>query len=219
PDNIASLEVLKDASAAAIYGNRAANGVILISTKRGRPGDGVSVNFKSSVGISSPIKLLEVLDAPTLAELKRERYTNDGLPINPIWEDPAYQSQQTNWQDELLGNGMIQDYNLSVSGGNETSTYFISGSFSDEDGMMESSYFRRYGLVINSDHRIGSRISIRQNLNMARTKSSTLNTLSAQNGVLWSAIRFHPGLPVVLPNGDYSSSQISGEFGDINNPI
>lgn len=218
PDNIASLEVLKDASAAAIYGNRAANGVILISTKRGRPGD-VSVSFKSSVGISSPIKLLEVLDAPTLAELKRERYTNDGLPINPIWEDPAYQSQQTNWQDELLGNGMIQDYNLSVSGGNETSTYFISGSFSDEDGMMESSYFRRYGLVINSDHRIGSRISIRQNLNMARTKSSTLNTLSAQNGVLWSAIRFHPGLPVVLPNGDYSSSQISGEFGDINNPI
>lgn len=219
PDNIASLEVLKDASAAAIYGNRAANGVILISTKRGRPSDRVAVSFKSSVGVSSPIKTLDVLDAPTLAALKRERYANDGLPVNPIWEDPQYQSQQTDWQSELLGSGMIQDYNLSVSGGNETSTYFISGSFADEDGMMESSYFRRYGLVINSDHRVGSRLAIRQNLRLARTKSSALNTLSAQNGVLWSAIRFHPGLPVQWPDGEYSSSQISGEFGDINNPI
>ena len=218
PDNIASLEVLKDASAAAIYGNRAANGVILISTKRGRPGD-VVVNFKSSVGISSPIKTLDVLDAPTLAVLKRERYINDGLPVNPIWENSEYQTQRTNWQDELLGSGMIQDYNLSVSGGNETSTYFISGSFADEDGMMESSYFQRYGLVINSDHRVSGRLNIRQNLRLARTKSSSLNTLSAQNGVLWSAIRFHPGLPVQWPDGEYSSSQISGEFGDINNPI
>lgn len=219
PDNIESIQVLKDASAAAIYGNRAANGVVLIQTKRGRFGQGLEVSFTGSAGVTSPIRTIEVLEAPMLAQLKRERYENDGIPVNPIWMVDSLQTQRTNWQNELLGNGAIQDYNLSVRGGGEHSTFFVAGTYADENGMMESSYFRRYDLTVNSDHRIGSRLQLHQNLRLARTKSSSLNTLSAQNGVLWSAIRFHPGMPVQWSDGTYSSSQIHGEFGDINNPI
>jgi len=218
-DDVESIDVLKDASAAAIYGNRAANGVILVTTKGGSFNQGLAVRFNTSVGFSNPINTVDVLDAPTLAQLKRERYTNDGLPVNPIWENTQYQTQQTNWQKELLGTGTIQDYNLSLQGGSQNSSFYISGNFADEKGMMKSSYFDRYGLKINSNHRIGDRINLRQNLTLSRTSGNTLDTQSAQTGVLWSAIRFHPGLPVQYDDGSYSSSQISGEFGDINNPI
>lgn len=218
-DNVESIDVLKDASSAAIYGNRAANGVIIVTTKRGQLNQELQVRFNSSIGFSNPISTIDVLDAPTLAELKRERYVNDGIPVNPIWEDPAYQTQQTNWQEELLGVGTIQDYNLSLQGGNSTSSYFVSGNYTDEQGMMKSSYFDRYSMKINSNHNVSDRLTIRQTLSLSKTSGNTLNTQSAQTGVLWSAIRFHPGLPVQYEDGSYSSSQISGEFGDINNPI
>lgn len=219
PEIIESVEVLKDASSAAIYGNRAANGVVLITTKRGGFGQDLTVSFSASAGMSSPVKTIDVLEAPELAELKRERYANDGLPVNAIWQVDSLQVQRTNWQDELLDRGSIQDYNLSVQGGSERSTYYVAGSYVTEEGMMKSSFFERYGLKINSDHRIGEVLQVRQNLLLSRTKANDLNTLSAQSGVLWSAIRFHPGLPVQWPGGSYSSSQVSGEFGDINNPI
>ena len=218
-DNVESIDVLKDASSAAIYGNRAANGVILVTTKSGQFDQPLQVTFNSSLGFSKPVNTIDVLDAPTLAELKRERYTNDGIPVNPIWEDSQYQTQRTNWQDELLGTGTIQDYSLSLQGGNSTSSFYVSGNYMDEQGMMESSFFDRYGLKINSSHNISEKLNIKQNLNLSRTSGNTLNTQSAQTGVLWSAIRFHPGLPVKFDDGTYSSSQISGEFGDINNPI
>lgn len=218
-DDIESVDVLKDASSAAIYGNRAANGVILVTTKRGNFNSDLRVSFSSSVGVSRPIGKIDVLDAPSLAVLKRERYDNDGLPQNPIWHVDSLLVQRTDWQDELLGTGFVQDYNLSIQGGSENSSYYVAGSYMDEEGMMESSWFDRYGLKINTNHRIGEIFTIRQNLTLARTSGNTLNTLSAQNGVLWSAIRFYPGFPVKWDDGSYSSSQIHGEFGDINNPI
>ena len=98
PNNIESVEVLKDASASAIYGTRAANGVLIVTTKKGKSGK-MEVNFQMYTGFSNLMKKLDVLDAPTLAEIKRERYTNDGIPVDPIWNDPQYQSQRTNWQD------------------------------------------------------------------------------------------------------------------------
>ena len=218
-DNVQSIDVLKDASSAAIYGNRAANGVILVTTKSGQFNQPLMVNFKSSFGVSNPVNTIDVLEASELAELKRERYINDGIAVNPIWEDPQFQTQRTDWQKELLDTGTIQDYSLSLQGGNSTSSYYISGNYLDEEGMMESSKFDRYSVKINSNHKISDKLSIKQNLSLSRTTGNTLNTLSAQTGVLWSAIRFHPGLPVKLENGSFSSSQISGEFGDINNPI
>ncbi len=219
PNDIASMEILKDASASAIYGTRAANGVVIVTTKRGGFEQPLRFNLNGYTGVANAVKTIDVLDAPTLAELKRERYTNDGIAINPIWEDPQYQTQRTNWQDELLGRGTTNNFDASLSGGSANSSFMLSGGYFNEEGMIKNSYFRRLSLRFNSDHKIGKRLKIGESLQLTTQKGNAINTLSAQTGVLWSAIRFHPGLPVQDANGDYGSSQVSGEFGDINNPI
>jgi TonB-linked SusC/RagA family outer membrane protein len=219
PNDIESIEVLKDASASAIYGTRAANGVVLVTTKRGNFDQPLKFSINGYSGVSNAIKTIDVLDAPTLGQLKRERFTNDGLAVNPIWQNPAYQTQLTNWQNELLGQGTTQNMDLSLTGGNKSSSFMLSGGYFEEKGMIRNSGFRRLSFRINSDHKINDRFKISQNLQLISINETAPNTLSAQTGVLWSAIRFHPGLPVQNPNGSYSSSQVSGEFGDINNPI
>jgi len=219
PNNIESIEILKDASASAIYGTRAANGVVIVTTKRGDLNQPLKVELNGYTGVSNAIKTIDVLDAPTLATLKRERYTNDGLTINPIWENSAYQTQKTNWQEELLGQGTTQNVDLTIRGGNNKSAFMLAGGYFKEEGMISNSDFSRLSFRINSDHNISDKFKIGQNLQLVSINQRSPNTLSAQTGVLWSAIRFHPGLPVMNPDGSYSSSQVSGEFGDINNPI
>ncbi|WP_228694405.1 TonB-dependent receptor [Lunatimonas sp.] len=219
PNDIESIEILKDASASAIYGTRAANGVVIVSTKRGDFEKPLQFSVNGYTGVSNAIKTIDVLDAPTLAQLKRERFTNDGLPVNPIWENPAYQTQLTDWQRELLGQGTINNMDISLTGGNRNSSFMLSGGYFEEKGMIQNSGFRRLNFRMNSDHKINERFKLGQSLQLITINEITPNTLSAQTGVLWSAIRFHPGLPVRNADGSFSSSQISGEFGDINNPI
>lgn len=226
PNDIESMEILKDASASAIYGTQAANGVIIITTKHGKFGQGLKVTVSGYAGTTRRIKTIDMLDAPTLAMLKRERYSNDDDLINPIWENTQYQTQRTDWQKELLGNGSINNIDVSISGGNDKSNYALSAGYYDEKGMIKSYYFKRYSVRLNSDHKLTKRLSIGQNLQITNQlgsttldpNSSTYN-LSAQDGLLWSALRFHPGLPIKNADGSYSSSQVSSEFGDINNPI
>lgn len=219
PNDIESIEILKDASASAIYGTRAANGVILITTKRGKFDNPINVTLNGYVGVTNRIKTLDVLDAPSLAAIKREAYTNDGLPIPAIWEDTKYQTQLTNWQDELLKQGTTQNYDASIRGGGKYSSFAISGGYYSEKGIIGKSEYERFTFRINSDHKIGSRIKIGQNLQFTNTLNISPDTQSSQTGLLWSAIRFHPGLPVKNADGSYSSTQGIGAFGDINNPV
>ncbi len=174
PNDIESIEVLKDASTSAIYGLRAANGVVLITTKRGKFNENIQVSLNAYAGSSSPINTIDVLDAPTLAQLKRERYLNDGLEINPIWEDPQYQTQLTDWQDELLGTGLAQNYDFTLRGGGQRSAFALSGGFFQDEGMMKNSFFERYYFRINSDHKIGSVFKLGQNLQLTRQRGNFL---------------------------------------------
>jgi TonB-linked SusC/RagA family outer membrane protein len=220
PNDIQSIDVLKDASASAIYGTRAANGVVLITTKRGKFDEKLKFSLSAYTGVSDRIKTLAVLDAPTLTALKQESYTNDvpdGSTIPDVWKDPQYQTQKTNWQNEVFKQGTTSNVDLSIRGGGKYSSFAISGGKYDENGIIGKSYYRRYTMRINTDHKIGERLKIGQSLQFTNTRDNSPNTLSAQDGLLWSAIRFHPGLPVFKPNGQYSSS-IAG-FGDINNPL
>lgn len=218
PNDISSIEVLKDASASAIYGTRAANGVVIVTTRKGIKGQ-LNVTIDAYTGISNVAKTLDVLDAPTLAEIKRERFTNDGIAVNPIWEDPQYQTQRTNWQDELFQTGITNNVDLSISGGSEKSSFLFSLGYYEEEGIIDKAETDRFSLRVNSDHRVTKWLKIGQNLSLSTSSNNGFNTLSAQNGLIFSAIRFHPGLPIRDANGDFSSSQISGEFGDINNPL
>ena len=218
PNDIQSIEVLKDASASAIYGTRAANGVVIITTKRGRKGR-LDVTLNTYTGMSNVVNTIDVLDAPTYSEIKRERYANDGIPVNPIWQDSKYQTQRTDWQDELFGTGVTSNFDLAVSGGSEKSTFLFSLGYYDEEGIIEKAKSDRFSLRVNSDHVVNDWLKIGQNLSLSTSENNGFNTTSAQNGLIFSAIRFHPGLPVKDSNGNYSSNQISGEFGDINNPL
>ena len=218
PNNIESVEVLKDASASAIYGTRAANGVVIITTRKGRSGK-MEVSVDMYTGFSNVTKTIDVLDASTLAEIKRERYANDGIPVDAIWNDPQYQTQRTNWQDELFETGTTSNIDLSISGGSEKSTYLVALGYYDEKGIINKANADRFNLRVNSNHKITNWLKVGHNMGLSTRTSTGFNTTSAQNGLIFSAIRFHPGLPVQDSNGNYGSSQVSGQFGDINNPI
>lgn len=219
PNDIESIDVLKDASASAIYGTRAANGVVIITTKRGKFDHPINVTVNGYAGVSNRIKTLSVLDAPTYTAIKQEAYKNDGLEVPDIWKDAAYQTQKTNWQDALFRQGSTVNYDVSLRGGGKYSSFSISGGYYGEDGIIGKSYYRRYNFRVNSDHKVGSRLRIGQNFQFTNTHDNAPNTTSSQTGLLWSAIRFHPGLPVRNADGCYSSTQGLGAFGDINNPI
>ncbi|MCE7067904.1 TonB-dependent receptor [Dyadobacter sp. CY326] len=219
PNDIESIEILKDASASAIYGTRAANGVVLITTKRGKFDAPLSVTVNAYVGVTNRIKSLDVLTAPQLAEMKQNAYRNDSLDIPEIWTDKKYQTQLTNWQEELFKQGVTRNYDASLRGGGKYSTFAISGGYYNEDGIIGKSNYTRYTFRINSDHKVGSRIKIGQNFQFTNTSNTGPDTQSSQTGLLFSAIRFHPGLPVKNADGSYGSTQGLGAFGDINNPI
>lgn len=226
PNDIESMEVLKDASSSAIYGTRAANGVILVTTKKGGLNEKTSISLNAYRGVSNVNSRIDVLEASELAAIKREAFQNSGLAVPDIWNEPAFQTQRTNWQDELFKTGITQNYDLTISGGSEKSNFALTGGYFSDKGTIDNSYFDRYYARINSSFKIKDWLTIGENLQITRQEGNFLNTQSAQTGLIWSAIRFHPGLPVIvtqaLPGheiGQYGSSQVSGQFGDINNPI
>ncbi|MBX3255518.1 MAG: TonB-dependent receptor [Chitinophagaceae bacterium] len=219
PNDIESIEVLKDASASAIYGTRAANGVVIVTTRRGGYEQPSRLTINAYTGTSSVIKTLDMLDAPTLVELKKERYTNDGLPVNEVWNNPDNLVQRTNWQDALFRKGKVNNVDVSVAGGGVNSSYMLSGGYYDEQGVITNSYFRRLSVRLNSDHKIGKRLKIGESIQLTNSRDNALNTLSAQTGVIWSAIRFMPFIPVTYDDGTWGTSKASNEYGDINNPV
>lgn len=226
PNDIASIEVLKDASSSAIYGQRAANGVVIVTTKKGGFNSPTTVSFNAYRGVSTVSNRIDVLTAGELATVKREAYQNSGIDVPAIWSESAFQVQRTNWQDELFQTGTTQNYDFTISGGGESSNFAFTGGYYNEEGTISTSKFDRYYGRINSTFKVTNWLTIGENVQLTRQQGNFVNTNSAQTGIVWSAIRFHPGLPTIvneaLPGhriGQYGSSQVSGEFGDINNPI
>ena len=218
-NDIASIEVLKDASASAIYGSRAANGVVIITTKKGNYGEGLKTSVNLYAGDKSPVRFLPMLTAPELVKLKTEAYTNDGLTVPTVWSDPYYAVQRTNWQKALMGTGNVQNADVALRGGNDHSNYSLSGNYYNENGMIVNSFFTRYSIRINSEHKIGKRLKIGENMVYSYTNGAAPNTNSSQTGLVWSAIRFNPAIPVVNNDGSWGTSQADNQLGDINNPV
>lgn len=219
PNDIESIEVLKDASASAIYGTRAANGVVIVTTKQGKINEKPIFSVNAYTGFSSAIRTIDLLDASTLAQLKRERYINDGNPIDSFWEDPDREIQRTDWQDELLDTGIVQNVDISIRGGGQKSTYAFSLGYYDEQGLIKNSFFNRASARLNSTYKVTDWFTLGENLQVTSSRDNALNTNSAQSGILWSALRFNPSIPVFNPDGSFGSAQENGELGDINNPI
>ncbi|HEY9195659.1 MAG TPA: TonB-dependent receptor plug domain-containing protein, partial [Mucilaginibacter sp.] len=143
PNDIASVDILKDASAAAIYGTRAANGVVLVTTKKGTYNQKLATTVNFYNGFSNTTKYLKLLTAPDLYTLKRERYTNDGVAIDAPWNDSYYATQRTDWQRAIMKTGHVINGDISLQGGNDVSKYYWSTSVYNEDGIIDKTNFKR----------------------------------------------------------------------------
>lgn len=185
PQDIVSLEVLKDASATAIYGSRGANGVVLVTTNRGKSGKTI-VSFDMFTGVNESLGRIEVFDGQEFAEYKREsrRATGnypagqateaaDAALFEPVELEGIALGRSTDYVGALLQTGIIQSYQVGVQGGNEKTNFFISGNYFNETGVVKNQDFSRYTFRVNLDHKITERITI---------GTSTLLVNSLRNG-------------------------------------
>jgi TonB-dependent starch-binding outer membrane protein SusC len=186
--DIASMSVLKDASSSSIYGARAANGVVLITTKRGEANTPV-LNFNTYYGVSGLRKTVDVLNTRDYRALQEE--------INPGSYDPNW-TDYTNWSDKVFGTGQTQSYQLSASGGSDKMKYFVSGGYLSEQGIVKPAKFDRYSVRVNLDNEVKPWLKIGTNLSILRlnSKDTPDNASSGRGGVIMSALNTPPFLHV-----------------------
>lgn len=205
--DIESMEVLKDAASQAIYGARAAAGVILITTKKGRSGK-ISVNYNGYTGFSSAARKLDLLDATQYATIMNERYANGYTPSPTNPYKLPYPNQinsygrGTNWQDEIFNDSAQKvGHEISLSGGNDVSTFYVSFGYLDQEGIVTTdiSNYTRKNIRLNSTHKIVKGLTFGQTLGYSREKTVGLgNTNSEFGGPLSSAINLDPITPAVV---------------------
>ena len=213
-NDVESIEILKDASAAAIYGARAAHGVILVTTKRGSDGK-INVNFNTSVGQRSPVRLPDMLDTEGFVRASSIARFNAGTTPEPAWFEGG--RVNTDWTEQVFsGSGLEQTYNLSVSGGNENANYFISGGYDKEEGIMIDNSFERYSVRANSDFKIGDHIKIGESILVSRTRE---NPTANDGGDLLTIFRAIPIMPVYDPSNPFGGWGTAPSYFQGPNPV
>jgi TonB-linked SusC/RagA family outer membrane protein len=215
--DIASIEVLKDAASAAIYGTRAAAGVILVTTKKGQAGKMV-VNYNSFYGTSAPAKVLDLLNATEYAALINERQTNGGLAVR--FPDISQYGTGTDWQKEIFNtSAMRYSHELSLSGGNDRSTFYTSVGISNQEGIVlpEISNYNKISIRLNSDHKISKVFTFGQTFGYTHQKTVGIgNTNSEFGGPLSSAINLDPITPVIETDPLLAAAYPPSAFRDAN---
>jgi TonB-linked SusC/RagA family outer membrane protein len=206
-NDIESIQILKDASAAAIYGSRAANGVVIITTKQGKEGP-ATVSFAAKYGLQQLPKRWDVMNSTEFAATQRTQYENSGTALPPSIGSNFDPSVNTDWQEEAMRTGSMQDYNLSLSGGSKTGTYLVSGSYFANDGVLIGNSFNRGSLRINTRIQKG-RVTFGENLVLT---SSTMK----QPGVPNEGNPFYD-LPQMLPIIPVKSERYI-DIDPVNNP-
>jgi TonB-linked SusC/RagA family outer membrane protein len=199
PNDIESVEILKDADATAIYGSRGANGVILITTKKGRTGNKTAVNFDSSYGISRVASKLELMNSEQYLEMRRQAYANDGITsypanaydINEIWDQNRY----TDWQDELIGGTAVNsNMKLSISGGSENTSFLISGSLNEQSTVFSKDFrYTTKNLAGNLRHRSQDNKFMLNVSGLFSNQSNNLIRVDVTN----QALRLSPNAPAL----------------------
>ncbi|MEQ9443453.1 MAG: TonB-dependent receptor [Cyclobacteriaceae bacterium] len=188
-EDIESIEVLKDASATAIYGSRGANGVIMVTTKRGKEGE-ARIDFNASYSLQDQIKKLDVLN--------REEFIDYHQELSPGF---VYANGDTDWQEAITRTGKIQNYQLSVSGGSDKTRYYLSGVYYDQEGIVLSSEFNRVSLQSNIDVEPVERVKFGANLFLNREKRTGISTSAISTSYFYI-----PALTIYNEDGTYASA-------------
>jgi len=211
PSDIESIEILKDASATAIYGSRGANGVVIITTKKGKEGKG-KVSLNLSYGTSQVINPIELLNAEQFMDYQNKAYANAGIPVESFpWapdsiQNPAQPSisqvlalgsaAEVDWQDAIFQTAALKDYQLGFSGGNEKGSYSVLLNYLDQEGVIIGSQFKRGGLRTNLSYEVNKRVRVSGNLAVTRSQNSLVrtstNTTQTSGGIIRSVLNYTP---------------------------
>ena len=207
------LDVLKDASATAIYGSRGANGVVMITTKRGTEGKG-KLSVSANCSFQNATNVPSLLNASQYAELSNDMMTNSGRNPNPEWADPSELGAGTDWMDELLRTGVMQNYTVSYSGGGEKSHYYVSGGFLDQSGVVKSVNYRRFTFQSNSDAQVLKWLKFSNNITFSA------DTKKSGDYNIGDALKALPIYAVKNEDGSWSGPEGNAEwYGSTRNPI
>jgi len=211
--DVERLDVLKDASATAIYGSRGANGVVMITTKKGKDGKG-KLSLAANFAIQNATKTPKLLNASEYAALNNDMMANAGYTMNPEWASPSSLGKGTDWVDELLRTGYMQNYTLSYSGGNDKAHYYVSGGLLDQSGIVKSVSYRRFTFQENSDAQVLSWLKFSNNITVSADKKEQG---SYDLGNTYKAL---PIYSVKDSNGDWTGPEGNSLwYGSTKNPI
>ena len=204
PADIVSMEILKDASATAIYGAQGANGVVLITTKHGKAGD-AKFSYDGMFAVSRQTRRLDMMNLRQFAE-----YYNDMVALgevaesNPLYADPSILGKGTNWQDEVFRTAIQHQHQVSAQGGSEKVQYYVSGSYMDQQGTIIGSNFNRFSVRTNLDAQLKEWFKLGVNATYAVTNDN-LKLADGQEGVIYYSLTSLPDIPVYDLDGNYAT--------------
>jgi TonB-linked SusC/RagA family outer membrane protein len=220
PNDIESIDVLKDASAQAIYGSQAANGVILITTKKGKAGEG-KITYDFSYGLQSVTRKVDVMNLREFAEYQNSVIAELGPGYTPTEEfaDPSLLGEGTDWQDAIFRQGFTMDHQLGISGGKENTNYYFSAGYFDQKGILIGSDFKRYSTRFNLDSQVKSWLKAGVSGNVTRSIQNVTLADAAESTIWWAALQ-NPLVPVKNLDGTWAGNYTVGGYSyTADNPV
>lgn len=219
PNDIESINVLKDAASAAIYGSRGANGVVLITTKGGKRNEEGSISYDAYYGIQRPGRLLDLLNATEYATLQNEAYIAAGKAPLPEFANPQVLGIGTDWQEAIFEHAPITSHQLTISGGAERSAYSLSGNYFSQDGIVggDKANFQRATVRLNGIHDLKKWLTIGNNLGFTWFERDALIENIQNNSPIIRALNMDPVTPIKKADGTYAYSNYADT--DIANPV
>ncbi|MEP7257857.1 MAG: SusC/RagA family TonB-linked outer membrane protein, partial [Flavitalea sp.] len=230
PTSVETVDVLKDAAAGAIYGSRAGNGVVVVTTKKGKTGK-TKFAYNVNAGAQQLSKKVKLLNTDEFLQYAKEGYENDNQPV-PAWYNQTFPN--TDWQDAIFKTAPFQNHQLSVSGGTDKVKYYLSGNILDNQGIAITTYYKRYAVNGSLSIDVNPKLKVGLTFNAANIKQRVNNNMAnaghgsgaygVSGGIMEQMIWFLPIIPVYLDNGEYgayTNGQLEGNQGWVGygNPV
>jgi len=220
PSSIESVDLLKDAAAGAIYGSRAGNGVIIVTTKKGKKGE-AKLSYNTTLGLQEVDKKVDVLNTDEWLSLVKEAYSNDKKALPDFYNKDASSYSHTDWQDAIFRQSSYQNHQLSISGGSDKIKFYLASSILDNEGIIITTYKKNYSLNGNFEIDVNSKIKAGVTFNASHIKERVNASMSGfahtnggygiAGGIIEQALFMPPIVPVYTKNGDYGQIN-QGEF-------
>ena len=217
PNDIESFDILKDASATAIYGSRGANGVVVITTKSGKKGTG-KFSYDSYISTQKVAKFLDAMSLGQYATQQNELSKVYGYGTRPEFVKPELLGPGTDWQNEIYKTAILVNHQVSLSGGSENVTYYVSGGYTDQEGVVIGSGYKRYNFKTNIDAKVKDWLKMGVNISTGISNEEiTFN--GSSDGIISTSLLSTPDVAVKDSEGNYSGPPADGSIGSFINPV